>query len=262
VRNPFLAAVLTGWLLLAAGNVGAHFQVLLPETEIMAGESRPINLDLRFTHPATGGPAMAMGPPAQFGVLFNGRRHDLRQALRPVAIDGKSAFRASYLPGEPADYIFYIEPAPYWEPAEEKMIIHYTKVVVDGFGAEDGWDALVGLPVEIEPLVRPYGLWAGNVFRGLVRRNGQPVPHATIEVAYYNDRQQLTIPAEAFATQVLKADAQGVFCYGLPVAGWWGFAALSEGEEKLVNPAGQPVPVELGGLLWVRAHEPIIRRPR
>jgi cobalt/nickel transport protein len=259
MKKSIVSAVITGWLLLTAGNPEAHFQVLLPETDILAGEIRPLKLDLRFTHPAAGGPAMAMGSPAQVGVMVNGRRHDLRQALTPVAIDGQPAYVASYTPGEPGDYIFFLEPAPYWEPAEEKMIIHYTKVVVDGFGAESGWDTPVGLPVEIEPLVRPYGLWTGNVFRGVVRRNGQPVPNATIEVAYYNDRQQLRLPADSFATQMIKADAQGVFCYGLPVAGWWGFAALLEGEERLLNPEGQPVAVELGGLLWIRAHQPTMR---
>ena len=82
--------------------------------------------------------------------------------------------------------MFFIEPAPYWEPAEQKMIVHYTKVVVDAFGAEDGWDARVGFPVEIEPLARPYGLWTGNTFRGIVLREGKPVPFATVEVEYYN----------------------------------------------------------------------------
>ena len=56
------------------------------------------------------------------------------------------------------------------------MIIHYTKVVVNAMGAEEGWDTLVGFPVEIEPLVRPYGLWTGNAFRGIVKKHGEPVP--------------------------------------------------------------------------------------
>jgi hypothetical protein len=73
---------------------------------------------------------------------------------------------------EPGDYVFFLEPTPYWEPAERKMIVHYTKVVVDVLGAEQGWDAMVGFPVEIEPLVRPFGLWTGNTFRGIVGRDG------------------------------------------------------------------------------------------
>ena len=132
------------------------------------------------------------------------------------------------------------------------MIVHYTKVVVNAMGEEDGWDALVGLPVEIEPLVRPYGLWTGNAFRGVVRKNGKPVPFAEIEVEYLNRGGAVKPPADAFVTQVIKANADGAFSYALPRAGWWSFAALVDGDEKMKNPEGEAVDVELGGLIWVR----------
>ena len=257
---PLTALMAAACLLLAASTAGGHFQVLLPDTDSLSGNQRPLTFDIRFTHPMAAGPVMAMDKPKQFGVLFHGQKENLLEALRSVNREGKPAYTSRYLPRVPADYVFYLEPAPYWEPAENKMIIHYTKVVVDGFGAEDGWDAAVGLPVEIEPLVRPYGLWAGNVFRGVVRRHGQPVPYATVEVEYYNEGRRLQAPSDSFYTQVLKADGQGVFCYAMPVAGWWGFAALVPGEEKIPNPAGRPSEVELGGLLWVRAHEPQLAR--
>jgi cobalt/nickel transport protein len=252
------AAVLLLWSW--SSSALGHFQVLLPDRDILAGSSRPLELDLRFTHPAADGPVMSMSFPRRFGVLYQGRRVDLRDSLSPIALDGQTGFRSSYLPAIPADYVFYVEPEPYWEPSEEKMIIHYAKVVVDGFGAEDGWDKPVGLPVEIEPLVRPYGLWAGNVFRGVVRHHGKPVPHAIIEVEYYNDRKQLHLPAAAFATQVIKADGLGVFCYAMPFPGWWGFAALVSSTRQLKNPEGKPVAVELGGLMWVHARQPELNR--
>ena len=132
------------------------------------------------------------------------------------------------------------------------MIVHYTKVVVDALGDQRGWDALIGLPVEIEPLVRPYGLWTGNTFRGIVRRGGKPVPGARVEVEYYNLGRRLRAPNDAFVTQVVKTDANGVFSYTMPRAGWWGFAAILPGEQKMKNPDGKPVDVELGGLIWVR----------
>jgi cobalt/nickel transport protein len=194
-----------------------------------------------------------MGQPKQFGVLVGGKKLDLRGSLKNRTTDGKTTYAASYTAKQPGDHVFYIEPAPYWEPAEGKMIVHYTKVVVDAFGAEEGWDAMVGFPVEIEPLVRPYGLWTGNVFRGVVRKDGKPVPFAEIEVEYYNAGGEVSIPADPFITQVIKADAGGVFTYAMPRAGWWSFAALVEGDETMENPEGKDVPVELGGLIWVRA---------
>lgn len=235
-----------------AGPARAHFQQLLPSQDIVAAEAKPaVRLDLVFTHPMERGPVMEMARPVQFGVLHGGTRTDLRAALQARTIDGKTAYAADHRFQEPGDYVFFVEPAPYWEPGEQKMIIHYAKVVVD-FAAGDGWDALVGLPVEIEPLVRPYGLWTGNLFRGVVRQRGKPVPFAEVEVEWVNDGS-LTPPADPFVTQVIKADGNGVFAYAMPRAGWWGFAALVEGEQPMKSPAGASVPVEMGGLIWVRA---------
>ena len=144
--------------------------------------------------------------------------------------------------------MFYLEPAPYWEPAENHYIQHFTKVVVD-FGSGDGWDKLVGFPMEIEPLTRPYGLWTGNEFRGRVLKNGKPLPFADIEVEWTNDGS-VKPPADAFNTQVIKADANGVFSYAMPKAAWWAFNALSEGPERK-SPDGKPVGTEIGGTMWV-----------
>jgi cobalt/nickel transport protein len=246
---PLLAA------LAFAPGAQAHFQELIPSTELVTPETgRVIGLDLAFTHPMERGPAMEMGEPVSFGVLGPGGREDLMAALVPEEIDGKRAYRGSYELRVPGDHVFYLEPAPYWEPAEGVMIVHYTKVVVDAFGAGGGWDARVGFPVEIVPLVRPYGLWAGNLFRGIVERDGEPVPYAEVEVEWRNDGS-VTTPADAFVTQVLKADAQGVFAYAMPRAGWWGFAALVQGDAPMKSPDGRQVPVEQGALIWVRTRD-------
>jgi len=235
-------------------DASAHFQVLLPSTDIVAAEGdRTVDLDIIFTHPMEQSPVMEMGAPMQFGVLAGGKKHDLKNELKAKKVGGKTAFECSYKIKMPGDYVFYIEPAPYWEPAEEKMIVHYTKVVVDAMGAGEGWDAMVGFPVEIEPLVRPYGLWTGNVFRGIVKKNGEAVPFAEIEVEYYNEGAKVKAPADPFVTQVIKADENGVFCYAMPRAGWWGFAALVDGDKKMKNPDGELVGVELGALIWVKA---------
>jgi len=236
-----------------ARRAEAHFQMLIPSSDaVSAGDLRTVDIEIVFTHPMEGGPAMEMAVPRQFGMMVAGRKHDLVDTLQPRKIDGNTAYTASVRLSRPGDYVFYLEPAPYWEPAEAKMIVHYTKVVVDFMGREEGWDRMVGFPVEIEPLVRPYGLWTGNTFRGIVKKDGRPVPFAEIEVEYYNQGGRVKIPNDAFITQVIKADSAGVFSYTMPKAGWWGFAALVEGDEKMKNPQGQLVDVELGGLIWVR----------
>ena len=251
-------------LLLAVASARAHFLVLLPAQDIVrAADPRTLELAIAFTHPMEQGPVMEMAPPRQFGVVVKGRKIDLRETLQPRKLEGKTAYSAVASLNRPGDHVFFVEPAPYWEAAEEKWIIHYTKVVVDFLGAEEGWDRPVGLPVEIEPLTRPYGLWTGNTFRGIVRRHGQPVPFATVEVEYYNEGRGVEIPNDAFVTQVIKADANGVFAYSMPRAGWWGFAALVDGDETMPAPSGQPAAVELGGLIWVKPVDmqgPMIRK--
>ena len=195
---------------------------------------------------------MQLDRPVRFGVAAGGRVTDLAESLTEAKAGALSTWSARYAVRRPGDHVFFFEPAPYWEPAEERFIVHYTKVVVHALGLERGWEAPVGLPTEIVPLTRPYGLWTGNVFQGEVRVEDKPVPFAEVEVEFYNEGGQVTAPNEAFITQVIKADANGVFCYTMPRAGWWGFSALVEGDQKMNNPEGDPAEVELGGLIWER----------
>jgi cobalt/nickel transport protein len=241
---------------LLAAPAFAHFQELIPSTEIVDQTTgNTLTLQLSFTHSMEQGPAMTMGQPTRFGVLTGEGSQDLLDSLEAVTVDEQRAYQADFTVRAPGDHVFFLEPAPYWEPAEGVMIVHYTKTIVDAHGAGDGWERMVGFPVEIQPLTRPYGLWTGNLFTGIVKQNGAPVPFAEIEVEWRNDGS-LAPPAAAFVTQVLKADQNGVFSYAMPRAGWWGFAALIEGAEPLPNPEGQPVPVEQGALLWVHTRDP------
>lgn len=182
-------------LAVAGQPAQGHFQKLVPVPLFADADNKTVALEMAFTHPMQDGPVMAMGTPAQFGVLAGGKKTSLMDALQPITIHGKPAYRADFTVKGPGDHVFFIEPAPYWEPAEQKMIIHYTKVVVNAFGEEEGWDAMAGFPVEIEPLTRPYGLWTGNVFQGVARKNGKPVPFAEVEVEFLNEGAKIKPPA-------------------------------------------------------------------
>ncbi len=247
-RRPLAASLAI--LLALAAPAAAHFQELIPSTDIVPDEGdHSVKLSLTFTHPVEGGPVMDMGQPVEFGVLADGKKIDLRASLAPKTIDGRKAFEASYKFGKPGDYVFYLNPAPYWDAAEKHFLVHHTKVVVD-FGAGDQWDALVGAPVEIRPLTRPYGLWTGNLFRGIALKDGKPVPYARVEIEWINDAK-IKVPSDPFTTQVVKADQNGVFAYAIPRAGWWGFNVLVDG--KVRGPDGKQADAEIGGTMWVKA---------
>ena len=229
----------------------AHFQELIPSADVLP-DGGAVTLDLVFTHPFEGGPVMEMKKPVQAGVFSGSEVIDLLPSLAEKPVDGKSAWTLTYDLPEPGAAIFFVEPQPYWEPAEGKYIVHYTKVVVDSYASGEGWDELVGLPVEIQPLTQPTGIWTGNVFSGVVLKDGKPAPFAEIEVEFINE-DSVVAPNDAFITQVIKADANGTFTYAMPHAGWWGFAALLEGDKPMVSPEGAEVPVEMGALMWVKA---------
>ena len=233
-----------------AGPSLAHFQELLPSADVLP-EGGAVTLELTFTHPMSRGPTMEMARPDRFGMKHGGRVTDLTASLVERRVDGRTAWGAAAELTEPGAAVFFVAPKPYWEPAEGKFIVHYAKVVVDSYASGEGWDAMIGLPVEIEPLVRPTGLWTGNIFSGIVTRGGRPAPFAEIEIEYVNDGS-VAAPNDAFVTQVIKADGNGVFSYAMPRAGWWGFAAVLEADEPMPGPDGEAVPVELGALIWVR----------
>lgn len=253
-KKLFMAILTTMILMLSFSLSWAHFVVIIPSDDIVSKEDKKdITLQIKFMHPFEGH-YMNMEMPKAFGVMVDGNKQDLLQTLKKNVVKGFTTWEASYKIKKPGDYVFFVEPAPYWEPAEESFIIHYTKVIVNALGLEKGWDSEVGLKTEIVPLTRPYGLWAGNVFQGIVKVDGKPVPYAEVEVEYYNEGGKVKAPDEPYITQVVKSDANGVFTYAMPKAGWWGFAALNTADFKLKH-EGKEYPVEIGAVLWVKTRE-------
>lgn len=255
IRFSALLAILAIGLL--TNGAAAHFGMVIPSTDVVGKDSKKeIPLVLQFTHPFDGGPQMQLEKPLQFGVVVDGKVQDLLSTLKEKKVDGKSTWETSFKITKPADYAFFMVPKPYWEPAEDKFIVHVTKVIVDALGAEEGWDQAIakaaGLPVEIVPLTRPYSLYAGNVFTGQVFRDGKPVPNAEVEVEWWG-KGKTKAPTDAHVTQVVKADDKGVFSYAMPKAGWWGFAALMESDKK-IKKDGKEKDVEVGAVLWVHAY--------
>jgi len=241
-------------LIVFAGNALAHYGMIIPsDSMVMQDDPKSVHLALSFSHPfeLLG---MELLKPAVFGVVANGEKVSLLDQLEPSKVMGQGAWVVEYKIKRPGVYMFYMVPAPYWEPAEDCYIVHYTKTVVTAFGDDEGWDTPVGLKTEIVPLSKPFGLYAGNVFQGVVMLDGKKVPFAEVEVEYYNENGTAMAPTDYFITQTIKADANGLFTYAVPKSGWWGFAALNTSDEKR-DFAGEDKDVELGAVIWVKFHD-------
>jgi len=246
-----LWAVAALFLLFTAGSAVAHFGMVIPsDSMVMQDDARAVKVDLSFSHPFEM-VGMELVAPASFVVFQNGTKEDLLSSLKPAKVMEHGALTTTYNIKRPGAYAFCMIPTPYWEPSEDCFIVHYTKTVVAAFGGEDGWDKPVGLKTEIVPLSKPYGLYAGNLFQGIVMLDGKAVPHAEVEVEHYNNRSPRAVaPSDYMVTQTVKADQNGVFSYAAPVEGWWGFAALNTSDKKMVH-NGEEKDIELGAVLWV-----------
>jgi len=239
---------------LTAAPVFAHFGMLIPsDSMVMQDDNRTVNLKLSFSHPfeVVG---MEMVKPKVFSVVANSVKKDLLSKLKKIKVMGHTAWQVDYSIKRPGVYMFYMEPKPYWEPSEDCFIVHYTKTVVTAFSDDEGWDEEIGLKTEIIPLSKPFGLYAGNVFQGIVKLDGKAVPYAEVEVEYYNQDNRLKAPTDYMVTQTIKADQNGVFTYAAPKAGWWGFAALNPSDKKMKY-NGKEKDVELGAVIWVKFHD-------
>lgn len=257
---------LTGLMLLTLTTPAlAHFQMIYtPESALK--KAKTIELELVFTHPFEAGHTMDMGKPEQFFVVRKGKKKNLLATLKPIVwkslTNSGAAYETTYKLRGMSDNVFCLVPAPYLEKEEDIYIQQIAKVVVNTCGFPTDWDAEIGLPAEIVPLDKPYALWTGNVFRGIVKSAGKPVPFAEIEVEYMNhqplsgknafaEKAAVEAPQDAFVTMTIKANAHGEFTFGIPRAGWWGFCALGVGPDTEHN--GKELSQD--AVIWVQARD-------
>ncbi len=267
-RRSFLGTAATvvalAAVMISAGPVAAHFQLIHTPQFLLERGGRLV-LKMPFTHPAISGYVMEMGAPQAFFVVNRGRRTDLAGSLVPIswtsAENANTAYEAEVRLRGLGDHVFVLIPAPYFEATEDAYIQQITKTIINVGSLPTDWDEPLGLPAEILPLTKPYAVYAGGTFSGVVLGGGEPVPFAEIEVEFMNFPPNLqtnafavegvtTPPGEALATLSIRADASGSFTFGLPRAGHWGFAALGVGPEDSHGGKG----LSQDAVLWVQAH--------
>ncbi|WP_242467439.1 DUF4198 domain-containing protein [Thiocapsa imhoffii] len=223
-----------------SGSAQAHFQLLYtPNT--MLDTPGDVPLRLVFAHPMDNGHVMDMGEPVELFVVFRGEKTDLADALEPVSWTGAhnqaTAYALDYRVTRNGDYVFALIPSPYFEASEDAYIQQITKTYLNKGAMPTGWDEPLGLPTEIVPLNKPYQILAGGTFSGQLLSEGEPAAGVECEVEWLNTT--IDVAANAFGAEtrmaapptpiVTRTDANGVFTFGVPKPGVWGFACLGSG---------------------------------
>lgn len=242
----------------------AHFQMVYTP-ELLRERGGQISLKMPFTHPADSGHVMATEKPEAFFMFKKGKKTDLLDTVKPSkwtsAANTGESFEADVKLRGLGDYVFVYHMAPYYEESEDVYIQQITKSIVNVGSLPTDWYKDHGMKAEIVPLTKPYAIYEGGTFTGVVKSEGKPVPYAQVEVEYVNyepniktntfaEGANMQIKADAFITMTMFADANGTFTFGVPKAGQWGFAALGVGPDKELN--GKELSQD--AVIWVQAH--------
>jgi cobalt/nickel transport protein len=261
--NRFFIAVSA----LAAATAGAtaskaHFQ-LVYTPEVNVGKPADLPVKLIFWHPFENGHAMDMGRPEAFHCVFRGKKTDLMPSVKPITFTGArnaaAAFEATLPVERNGDYILVLTPAPYYEASEDIYIQQIAKSFVNKGGVPTGWHEPLGLPTEIVPLNKPTNILAGSTFTGRVLADGKPVAGAEVEIEYLaaepdmraNRPGPVTASPMPGGAVVALSNSEGYFTFGIPRAGFWGFAALGVGPTK--EHEGKELSQD--AVLWIRAYD-------
>ena len=243
-------------------TASAHFLLNYTEEAVIADPGQ-VPVQLVFWHPMDNGHVMDLAVPREFYMIHNGERTDLLDTLNPVPFQGADnsgdAFVGSVPIRRSGDYVLVTVPEPYYEESEDIYIQQITRVFLNRNGLPTDWSETFSLPAEIRPLNRPYNVLVGSTFTGQVLSNGEPVAGAEIEIEYMASEPNIadsattepTITPPAGGTLVAVSDADGYFTFGIPRAGYWGFAALGVGAET----EHEGLELSQDAVIWIHASD-------
>jgi cobalt/nickel transport protein len=239
----------------------AHYQmVYTPKSALESGAN--INLNIVFTHPFSGAYTMDMAGVEEFYVINRNKKKDIKKSLKETVytdINSKGkGYALKYKARRMGDHVFILSPKPFYDETSKSYIQQITKTMVNVLGVPTDWDRELGLKAEIVPLTKPYAIWTGSNFTGIVKSKGKTVPYAKIEVKYLNrdfdtktntlEKPQIKAPQAAFTNMIIKANKDGEFNFTIPKEGFWGFKAMGVGSDKTYK--GKKL--EQDAVIWVQ----------
>ena len=255
MERVFFAVLLL--TLSAAHPAGAeYFTILRAAPPLVSGpKSTQLDVSIAFGHPfeytAEDMDLVQMFASIRYPLEEGGQpiRREYLDTLRRVKYLKKNAWAGTIPLPEPGLYQLVLETRPYWAEKQGIFLQQFAQTLVPVQGYEYGWEVPVGLKLEILPLTRPFGLMAPALFTGRVLLDGKILPDTPVRIEYLNEDRR-TVPSPYHQTQRLRTNEHGVFSFVCPHPGWWGFAAVTQGD-PLRGPDGQSKNTELSGVLWL-----------
>lgn len=176
-------------------------------------------------------------------------RVDLLGDVEEAQYLDKKAWGANVALDKPGLYQFIIETRPWWNEAAQRYDQHYVKSFLPVYGVETGWEHPAGLPVEIVPLSRPFGLSNPCLFSGRVLAHGKPRAGALVRAQRIN-LEKCVVPSRWHEDTTVRTNDRGEFSLILNRPGWWCCTAIVEGT-PLKGHDGDPRPLQIGSIVWV-----------
>jgi cobalt/nickel transport protein len=260
----FLSAFI---LALACTRVGAHYNILLPNSP-STKKGEKVTFTHLWGHPFEHEISDAPAPRQVFAITPDGQRLDLTKGAQTIKVpgaDGKevNANRFDFVPEMRGDYTFVLVTAPAWMEDQKESVEDVVKVVLH-VQTQKGWGAYLNEPTELVPITRPYGLLPGMVFQARAlfplppefakgKERSQPLAGALVEFERYNDKPTKEGPEDELMTFRTQTDSQGVLTGALPEPGWWGITVSREA--GTFKAKGELFPLKQRLTLWVHVSE-------
>lgn len=267
--------LLVSILFLITTNAYAHFQMLYtPNLALEKGKY--IQIRQVFTHPFEDKYTLNMGKQhdsneflevEEFYVINKKKKTDLKSTLKAIQFKGNvnsgHAYESKYKARKMGDHIMILKAAPFYEENQDIYIQQIVKTIINVAAAPTNWSDDLKLEAEIVPLVKPYAIWEGSNFAGIVKAQGKAVPYANVDITYLNrdvdinnnsmGKDKIKASNKVFITLSLKANKNGEFNFTIPKAGFWAFSAQDLNKGKTFK--GKKLKQD--ALIWVEA-KPII----
>jgi len=146
---------------------------------------------------------------------------------------------------KPGDYIIVVKHKPHWKKNEDLYRQIVAKLCLNYYGVTTDWPqrVLKNMP-EIIPLVQPYNVHAGSLFRAeSINDEGRQIPHAKIRIEYLNYRpgdlelntSTAGVIKEDIGDTVIFTDSSGSFSFIPPKEGIWTFTLVDGDNNKFIQ---------------------------